>query len=193
MSADVLPAWPDAGWIRSGYLETPVGLCLSFQRYRRTSDERVPHPLPSSLGALPCALASDGSVLIPLAAGEAFWIGLRQAGTVATVELSLTAVSRNSRARPVHFAFEAPSARLEGYPDAAGTVFSFGREVERPFGASGFSRLECRTQTPGIEDQAAACSFVLRLVDPETFAAKSGRAAPQPLDPAAGYRSQLLP
>ncbi|MBT9466232.1 hypothetical protein [Hydrogenophaga sp.] len=184
---------PDASWIQTGHLLTPIGLRLSFQRFERSEDGQVPQPLPSSLGALPCALGRDGSLLIPLALDEAFWIGMQPDDSMPAVRLTLFVVSEEVRAAPLPVVVNALGGRINGYPDSTGQVLSFAREHRSPSGARGCSRLECSIVEIAGTSPAAACRFALRLVDPVAFTRESGRPAPSPIDPATGYREHLLP
>lgn len=69
-------------------IETSCGIRFSFQRYRaRTAPFSRP---PSSLGALPCG-ARNGELLLPIAEGEAVWIGCELPPSHASIKISLQA------------------------------------------------------------------------------------------------------
>lgn len=182
----------DASWIRQGYLRTPCGLRLSFQRYVRSQDGRVPQPLPSSLGALPSAWGEDGALLIPLAPNEAFWIGLQPDESMETICVTLSAISQTMQSALMQSTVDASGGRISGYLDSTGQLLSFAREVEGQYGSNGCSSLECSIE--GISNQhQMTCNFPIRLVRPFEFTNESGMPAPRPVDPDAGYRGYLLP
>jgi hypothetical protein len=162
------------------WLPVAPGVRLSFQRYVLPPSGNVVGT-PASLGALPVAQDDGGPWLLPLASSEAFWIGLGAAPGAAPGTLALRA-----RAADGHFVGTAAIAitatsRLSGLPDGKGSVLAFAR------GGGPHGLAELRLQAPG------QAPLRLRLVDPATFAARTGLPPPAPLDPEAGYRGWRLP
>lgn len=141
----------------------PPGLHLSFQRYAAPPGGHAPERVPASLGLLPVGEA-DGELLLPLAEGEAFWIGLEAAWPVRLV----LAVDGG------RLALERLVAGADRIAGVEGLAFS----------RAGVGSLRLAT------DEAEA---TLRLVDYGEFTARTGRAAPAPLDPRAGYGGWRLP
>lgn len=139
------------------------GLHLSFQRYVAPPGGQAPERLPASLGLLPVGEA-DGDLLLPLAEGEAFWIGLEAAS-------------------PARLALAVDGGQLALDRLVAGP--------DRILGVEGlaFSRGQVGRLRLATEEAVAT----LRLVDYGEFTARTGRAAPAPLDPRAGYGGWRLP
>lgn len=159
----------------------PPGLLVSFQRHAAPADGRVAQSLPSSLGALPVARAARGQLLLPVAAAEAFWIGLDATVGVPFVRFSLeveTAAGRWPQA-PVSITCH---AHVAGYLAADGRL--------RPFDAR---CLRLAWATHWGEGGARMRRVELRLVDHAAFARETGEPPPAPLDPGAAYCGWRLP
>jgi len=160
---------------------------LSFQRFA-TPDPGIIDAAPPSLGALPVALGGPGIALVPLADGEAFWIGL-SAGAPGTV-VSLRARGRNG---DWHEAFPDASIGLAGVPRIAGLGRPDGRfdvlhRARGPGDEAGFASL-CITAAAGRAAEVAT----LQLLGPAAFVEATGAPAPPPLDPGAGYDGWRAP
>jgi hypothetical protein len=143
-------------------------LLVSFQRYVRPESGVVARA-PGSLGALPVAAAA-GEFLVPLADGEAFWIG------VTSPALDLQAV----RLEAVLTDRRQPLPLRRTAPDLAVAI-----GLERPDG--GFDVLGPSLVAVAVDDA------LVRVVDPATYQALSGETPPEPLDPACGYGGWRLP
>jgi hypothetical protein len=130
---------------------------------------------------LPAARAATGELLLPLAAGEAFWIGLDEVAGGAAVDFTLEVETADGRWR------QAP-VRLTRHAQLAGYVGA-GAQLH-PFDA-GCLRLAWTTRWDEGGPQAQRVE--LRLVDPATFARETGEPPPAPLDPDAGYGGWRLP
>lgn len=162
-----MPPNPPGPRIDDTGLWLPPGLHLSFQRHAAPADGGVQEPVPRSLGLLPLAPSPDGGLLLPLAEGEAFWIGL-EAGAALRLELVVVAKdgSRERLAREV-----AGPGRIAGF---AGRAFT-----------------SAAVESVQFATDAAAAS--VRVVSYAQFTAATGRAAPPALDPRAGFGGWRLP
>jgi hypothetical protein len=160
-------------------------LVVSFQRYALPETGLIEGELPSSLGALPVA-AVGRRFLLPVAFGEAFWIGLAMEARVA-LQLRLTPVPAEGQAEEERIALPRvraiPGWRRQG--DAS----------LRPFTRSGtavsMSLAELRLVAEAGKYPPATAT--IELVDYPAYAARSGQPAPDQLDPEAGYKGYLLP
>jgi hypothetical protein len=173
------------------------GVVASFQRYQWPAERRFARA-PSSLGVLRTGRTREGTVLLPLAPGECFWIGLRD-DAAAPCELSVTLGRDGGNVIDV----------LSGCPIAAtgatwtpipGTAFIDGIRAGAGFEPLARETLSVipvgRTLHLRVRERAGADDVGgvdVELVDYETFTARTGCAAPEPLDPDAGYRGWLLP
>ena len=129
---------------------------------------------PQSLGALPVG-QGKGSFLLPLAEAEGFWIGA-MLGPSEPTRARLAMLSRDGR--------QSRLAELVGPQTAviAGMVRSDGRfDV--------FSRDSLVAVDIAVEDSRAR----VEVVEPAVYTQVTGEAAPDPLDPAAGYGGWRLP
>jgi hypothetical protein len=143
-------------------------LLVSFQRYVRPASGVVTRA-PGSLGALPVAAAAS-EFLLPLADGEAFWIG------VMSPALDLKAVRLEAvlsdRRQSLELRRTAPDLAV-----AAG--------VERPDGS--FDVLDRSVLAVAVD------GALVRVVDPPTYQTLSGETPPGPLDPSGGFGGWQLP
>lgn len=176
----------------------PVGLVLSFQRYVRPASGLV-EELPASLGALPAGLCAMDGLIVPLAAGEALWIGLGLALPARGLSLQLgvelgTGDMRDAIAGQPWRAGTAACIEVPATPRVAGFRRADGRTAAfaRP-GADGCGcvRLALRVAAGNISAETPELS--VHLVDYGNFSAQSGLAAPAPLDMQAGYQGWRLP
>lgn len=190
---------PDASWLGDAELRLPAGLVLSFQRYDLPAS-RIVERAPPSLGALPVGLSHDGELLLPLAAGECFWIGLasdRELPVSLSVALerddgSMTDVLTGAiwdPGAPAHVRVPG-SSLIDGVRRADGSFDALFRDDGSGRGPRA-RRLHILVQAGG--ESAAFVIARLELVDYATFHAQSGSAPPAPLDRDAGYKGWLLP
>ena len=148
-------------------------LLVSFQRFARPDGEVVERA-PQSLGALPVG-RGKGSFLLPLAEAEGFWIWAMLAAAGPS-RVRLAVESRDGRqSRLAELA--APQTAV-----IAGVIRSDGRfDI--------FSRHSLAALDITVEDSRAR----VELVEPAVYTQITGEAAPDPLDPAAGYGGWRLP
>jgi len=158
---------------------SPPGLCVSFQRYPWPASGAAAPAAPSSLGALPLAEA-HGELLLPVAIGEAFWIGLDLPADAPGL-LFLLRVQTSDGAWW-------PQAPLRVAPHAAMAGYAAGRPDRRAFGA-GCSRLAWALEQGGV----TLSPLEIRLVDPAEYARRSGQPAPPALQPGSGFGGWRLP
>lgn len=152
-------------------LRLAPGLHLSFQRYACPPGTRTGARPPPSLGLLPLGNDGGGGFVLPLAEGEAFWIGLDANGGPA-VRLEWAVVLRTGGIDIQPALWVAGPQRIAGFGEG------------QPL---------ARTLVDQLVLGAPGASATLRLVDPVEFTAASGRPAPAPLDPRAGYGGWRLP
>jgi hypothetical protein len=167
------------------------GLRLSFQRFPLPGSGMIDEA-PASLGALPVCRAADGSLLLPLADGEAFWIGLSTDPPGMEAEVSVSALLSDGTAVEEGPIPVAPIARLAGMRRADGRYGAFARAATAAHPGCVSLAFRCRFRRGAGRRGARAAELTLLLVDGQTFAAAAGR-APPPLDPAAGYGGWRLP
>jgi hypothetical protein len=184
-----------------GGLSLPPGLHVSFQRYARPARDVIAKA-PSSLGALPLALAlGTTEVAVPVAPDEAFWIGLemKQPGVRAEV-----AVRYQSQVEPAVDALSGTPwseqhptwLKVPTYQSIEGIALSIGGF--RPFARARPAQeddatavLDLMTRADGMPGGSATTRVV--LVDYSRFETTTGRQRPTPLDPDAQYQGWLLP
>lgn len=162
-----MPAVPPGPRVTATGLWLPPGLRVSFQRYAGPAGGAQADAVPASLGLLPVAPAPSGALLLPVGAGEAFWIGL-EAG--APLQLTLDVVARDGGVEHIDRQVAGPD-RIGGH---AGLAFT------RP-------PLDC------LRFATAGGRATVQVVDAAVFMAATGRPAPAPLDLSAGYRGWRLP
>jgi hypothetical protein len=168
---------------------------VTFQRY--------PEPEPGaggrrrSCGALPVGSSPEGHLLVPLAQGEAIWIGLRCELPKDHLSALVRFQMANRRAKPEVLAEIEHHAAIEGVPSAAAGSLPILRAPIHP------KHLACsaviialveRAPKRGRAKSSAAPSVVeVRLTDYETFARETGLPAPAALDVASAFGGYLLP
>jgi hypothetical protein len=172
-------------------------LAVSFQRFA-WPPEGIVRTAPASLGALPVARFANGNVaLLPVAPGEAFWVGFdaRGAGD-ARVALCAELASdrrvdalsgREWREDEATFVSARGRPRIEGIarPDGAFAVLGRAPEDDR----ASCTSLSFRVGDPSNVDVRVD----VEIVDYAAFRERSGEDPPSPLDPGAAYRGQRLP
>ena len=186
----------DAELAPGGLLIAP-GLHVSFQRYARPPGDAVASA-PSSLGALPVAHSRSGTLVLPVAPDEAFWIGLemRRAGASADVALRFESPSQPAvdalsggewkEEGPAWMAVP-PGTGIDGIALATGGVRCFARtRSAAEDGATGMLDVVTRTGD-------ARTTTRIALVAYDAFESTTGHPRPEPLDPAAQYRGWRLP
>ncbi len=145
---------------------------------------------PSSLGALPVAGLGRGHFLLPLADDEAFWIGL-SADEGGVFSVSIDAQSRDGQVKPASPTplRIPPDCRLAGLPRAKGY------EVFSRSSGKAKTDLAVLTITARMREGGADVRRIARIefVDYATFTARTDHAAPEGLDPNAGYKGYRLP
>ncbi|MGV6875323.1 hypothetical protein ACUSIJ_21845 [Pseudochelatococcus sp. B33] len=195
---------PGEGWICDHALRLEGGTVISFQRYVRPPGGLAPD-CPRSLGALPIASGPGGRYLLPLAADEAFWLGLSLAIPDRRAVLAL-AVTR-TEGEPVDVVTGSPWDRrrpglivvpdrrwVDGVSLGDGRKAAFVREAPETDedGWTGLHIYAARgagEEGAGISARPATIAFVTY----RDYASRTGCAAPAPLDPSAGYGGWRLP
>jgi hypothetical protein len=167
------------------------GVRVSFQRYPEDAFSTHGRP-PHSWGALPVAPRGADELLVPLAAGEALWIGLR---ANADVSLQASAAGSGGAARSRSFSV------VDLNPD-----FEIG-------GLSIFWRTNASTNASSPIVRASQCNnpeyrriklslsteadrerhFLFHLCSYEDFSEATGLPSPAPLAEQTSYRGWLLP
>lgn len=162
---------PPAAEIDATGLRLGPRLHLSFQRHASPPGLQAAARPPPSLGLLPLGRDPRGGFLLPLAEGEAFWIGLDPGeGPPLRLEWSVALAAGGREAQP---------ARSVAGPDR---ILAFGG-----------GRTLARALVDRLDLAVSGATASLRLVDYATFTAASGQPAPAPLDPRAGYKGWRLP
>jgi hypothetical protein len=149
---------------------------VSFQRYARPVRDRI-LTTPSSLGALPVR-PWEGTFLLPVGQNEAFWIGVTPSETTGfgKIELRGAHVGNGVERLPTHaMGSETRGAVASGWAQSDGSVEVF-----------------CVDTITCIFLSVRAHTAEVLLVDPKTFAARTGL-EPPPLDCTAGYAGWRLP
>jgi hypothetical protein len=172
-------------------------LSVSFQRFALPADGII-RQIPSSLGALAVGKDASGNLFLPVAAHEAFWIGLSTAHpqpVYVALQMSFadgTSVDALSgqgwREAAAHLIRMESRASVAGIrlPDGPSGVFA--RVATPRFPAS--SSVLLALSRDGKEVVASAG---VALVDYGSFEALTGLPAPLPLDADAGYKGWRLP
>lgn len=128
--------------------------------------------LPTSLGVLPIAAMKPGHCFaLPLAAGEAAWLGVLGPGE----GLIITAHVRHGEPAILPAVVIGCLRAYPGMPTADGYAT--------------IDLLHVRSLSIAHADATA----VLRVVDHPTFAQATGQPVPSPLDPGAGFCGRRLP
>jgi hypothetical protein len=170
-------------------------LGLSFQRYpepQPNADERR-----RSCGALPVGHSAMGELLVPLAAGEAVWIGLSRERPEDRMSVRIRFRMADRRAKPkVHAEVEHHTA-IEGVPTGAARSLPIVREPIHPQypACSGLIVALVDPVAKGGRSKSAAtrASVEVRLTDYDAFVRETGLPTPAALDAASAYGDHLLP
>ncbi|MGE7413269.1 hypothetical protein [Methylobacterium tarhaniae] len=174
--------------IIDGYTLVLVGrLALSFQRYPES--EAGLGATPRSHGALPVALTALGRAILPLAAGEAMWIGLSPAWEGAQCRVAWAPLKKSTADCRLPRLLVSSFRPIFGLRSANGQFSALIRETSS-HGAvpcSGVIMLAVAT------DSAERERLQIQFIDPRAFEAQSGRAAPGPLSPGDAYGGWHLP
>jgi hypothetical protein len=149
---------------------------------------------PPSLGALPVGQDGHGEWLLPLADGEAFWIGIN---AERATELAVKVEG------PQGDAFDALAGRpwdlqtaqtvvVDPFVVVAGlrrgdALWAFARTAADPAAPA------CRAISFFVRNASLPEPAIVRVVDYADFAGRTGLAPPAPLDPDAGYKGYRLP
>jgi hypothetical protein len=169
-------------------------LGLSFQRY--------PEPEPDgggprrSCGALPVGRSPQGELLVPVAPGEAVWIGLSCERPEDRLSVRIRFRMANRRARPDIVAEVGHHTAIEGIPSGAGAVLPIVRAPTQPehWACSGLDvTLVDRTAKGGHAKRSTRPLVELRLTDYDTFVRETGLPAPAALDAMSAYGGYRLP
>jgi hypothetical protein len=186
------------GWSQQYTVVLGEAVILSFQRFARPISGVIGRA-PSSLGALPVAVGPGGVFLVPVADGEAVWLGLESAaeGEFARVTImarlssgrDVNAISgkpwmgRSEPSRSVP-----PAQFVEGIPRADEQLAVFARPWDSAPGSGCDALLMIVTSR-----QQRDLRYRFELVDYGRFTTISGLEPPQPMDPGNGYQGWLLP
>lgn len=161
---------------------TLSGVAISFQRFPLPPEGIVAHR-PTSHGRLPLG-SVRGGWLLPMAAGEAFWIGLGPAASAdAPIGIAVAVRVRGRRGEHNVPAILVPPHRwLHGRMLRDGRIAAFHRSATTGTPA-------CRR----LRFLAGGAEAIVWPVGYARFVRATGRAPPDPLDPTAAYRGWRLP
>jgi hypothetical protein len=185
MATFPIPAWAAT----RGGLTLGPSLTVSFQRFLPGGVARL-ETTPTSLGTLEPGLERGELFLVAIHPEEAVWLGVEGSRqwpglrAVAGRPGDLRDLA-SGRPAPVGAATEICCERmalLPGLPD--------GRGGYRPLAGAG---LRLAFQPVGPDRKSLGPIARVELVDAPVFAARTGRPAPPPADPRAGYRGWRLP
>jgi hypothetical protein len=169
-------------------------LSVSFQRFEAPAGGSI-QQAPSSLGALPVGENDRGEWLLPVADGEAFWIGVN---AEPAAELALRVDTQRDGALDALSGKEwdvaAPQVMrvtafvvIAGIHRGDGLLWAFARRPKSD------AALASRAVSFVVRNDHHQGLIEVRLIDYPGFAAQTGRPPPAPLDPDAGYKGVLLP
>jgi hypothetical protein len=147
---------------------------VSFQRFPLPLSATVEHA-PPSYGALPVAPAPSG-FLLPLAQGEAFWIGILMSSDTRPASV----VGAGAPARRT-------MDRCRGHERVLDSVVTGEMQPDMTF------KVFSLQSTSAISVEFEGCCTRIDLTDPMTFSAITGQPGPEPLDSASAYGGWLLP
>jgi hypothetical protein len=187
MRPRTLPIVASLAGLRIGAL-----LAVSFQRFA-TPACGIIDDLPRSLGALPVAAAGDGTLLVPLADDEAFWIGVSTLHPGARAEISASALLADGRVRAEATILVTGASRLPGMPREDGRFDAFTRAATPASPGVRAVTLRCRIGRRGGRALARVAAATVWLADPMTFRIRTGHSPLSPLDAEAGYGGWRLP
>lgn len=169
-------------------------MSVSFQRFAAPAGGLI-QQTPSSLGALPVGETDGGEWLLPVADGEAFWMGVN---AEPAADLALRVETHRDGA------LDALSGRRWGEPEPQVmhvTAFVVVAGIHRSDGLlwvfarrpRGDAAPACRSVALVVRNEHHQGLVEVRLVDYPSFAAQTGRPPPAPINPDTGYKGYLLP
>jgi hypothetical protein len=169
-------------------------LRLSFQRYPEAAFSAQASP--QSHGALPVALSKDGRPLVPVAPGEALWIGLRLANPDGPLTVRATCLSNaESTERPELLpkneatARDSPLAIIWHVITHTGSPAPIvGASLQ---GNTGYTFID--VSFPAASAPQTRLTQRFHLCSYEEFSAATGAAPPDPIETATVYGGWLLP
>jgi hypothetical protein len=169
-------------------------LRLSFQRYPEAAFSAQASP--QSHGALPVALSKDGCPLVPLAPGEALWIGLRLANPDGplTVRITFLPISESAE-HPERLAKNEATARDSSLAIIWHVITYTG--IVTPIvraslqGNTGYTLID--VSFPAASASQTHLTSRFHLCSFEDFSAATGVAHPGPIEEATVYGGWLLP
>jgi hypothetical protein len=164
-------------------------LLVSFQRYPYPPSGSIAET-PRSWGALPGLVTAAGRLIIPSAAGEAFWVGLAAPPDAPPASVRVAALLRDGRRIDLDEIRIPRKFAADGIPRDDGSRWPFAREPVVA-DAPALSALEI-SAVPDPDEPAAHRSMRVELVPPDRFAERSGVTL-GPLDPTKIYGGWLLP
>lgn len=164
---------------------------VSFQRFR-VPPSGLLEALPSSLGALPVGLTRHGTMLLPLDAEEAFWIGASDLPGSLANHLRIEAQLRDGTALSLTTpdVTVPPDHRFFGFPRPDGLMAALSRSETEA--ASGLKSLRISVRKHA-STMARSAQAVIHVVGYKIYAERTQRSEPDPLDPDAQFSRVLLP
>lgn len=177
---------------------------MSFQRFAWPSSSVIV-AAPPSLGALPVATFADaGTALLPVARGEALWIGLDPLGVGTDAQLAIVARLASGRVIDVlsgsdwdeHEARTVSPLtreRIEGIARRDGAFDVIGRSPADDAASCTSLAFYVSTAATLAKRVDPLSRVAIEFVDYVAFHRRSGSDPPEPLDPTAGYRGHRLP
>jgi hypothetical protein len=169
-------------------------LRISFQRYPETAFSAQASP--QSHGPLPVALSKNGCPFVPLAPGEALWIGLRVAKPDGPVTVRVTFLSNSESAEhPEHLAKKEAGAHdsslviiwhVTTHTGSAAPIVRASRQ-----GNIGYTFIDVSFPVASAPQTQLTRRF--HLCSYEEFSAATGAAPPDPIETATVYGGWLLP
>ena len=189
---------PDAAFPAEGALRLFGMIRVSFQRCPLPADGIHRTPI-RSLGMLPVARDQEGTLCVPVAEDETFWLGVSMEKTGGSFRLFALMRDKDrlniQSGRPA--ATDADSAfhfsgfgAIYGIPRDAESWWSFRRVAAEPMRACEWL-IFCELGSSPVEKALVQVSVL--PVSYEIYAQRTHQPAPTPLDPSAGYGGWLLP
>jgi hypothetical protein len=169
-------------------------LRLSFQRYPEAALSAQASP--KSHGALPVALSKDGRPLVPVAPGEALWIGLRLANPDGPLTVRATFFSSSESAgHPELFAKNEATVRdsslaiiwhVVTHTGSVAPIVRASRQGNIGYTVIDISFTAASAPQTQVRRRFHLCSY-------EEFSAATDAAPPDPIETATVYGGWLLP
>ena len=189
---------PDAAFLAEGALRLFGMMRVSFQRCPLPADGIHRTPI-RSLGMLPVARDQEGTLCVPVAEDETFWLGVSMEKTGGSFRLfaqmrdkhRLNVQSGRPAAADADSAFHFSGfGAIYGIPRDAESWWSFRRVAAESMRACEWL-IFCELGSSPIEKALVQVSVL--LVSYEIYAQRTHQPPPAPLDPSAGYGGWLLP